>query len=178
MTEVAQGHPAGQVTPAGPSVIDADPAAIRQADNRASGRASARAALAAALSGVELTEVDRRFVSRLSQWDKRNAGLVASLVTRARQRGQIEAGLTLRQRQAVLSALADAVAYRTSGAAAAACWDCANLASGLCADHARDADRARAFNDLAAALSRHVRPQGLARLGAVPELGERTRVAS
>lgn len=56
-----------------------------------SGRAMARAMLDAALSGVELTELDRRFLCRLSQWDKRNAATVASLLARARQRGRMDA---------------------------------------------------------------------------------------
>ena len=56
-----------------------------------SGRATARAMLDAALSGVELTETDRRFLCRLSQWDKRSATTVASLLARARQRGHLDA---------------------------------------------------------------------------------------
>jgi hypothetical protein len=56
-----------------------------------SGRASARAALDAALAGVELTATDRRFLARLSQWDKRTATMFASLVLRARESGQREA---------------------------------------------------------------------------------------
>ena len=59
-----------------------------------SGRATARAALDAALSGVELTATDKRFLARLSQWDKRTATTVASLVMRARESGQREAALT------------------------------------------------------------------------------------
>jgi hypothetical protein len=117
-----------------------------------SGRAAARAELQAALSGVELTATDRRFVARLSQWDKRTASTVASLVSRARQRGRRESALSAQQLDTVLAALADAFEYRTSGAAAAGCWDCASRASGLCAEHAWDADRARSFADLAAAL--------------------------
>ena len=54
-------------------------------------RAAARAELDAALSGVELTATDRRFLTRLSQWDKRTATTVASLVLRARESGQREA---------------------------------------------------------------------------------------
>jgi len=52
-----------------------------------SGRATARAALDAALAGVELTATDKRFLTRLSQWDKRTATTVASLVMRARESG-------------------------------------------------------------------------------------------
>lgn len=59
-----------------------------------SGRATARAALDAALSGVELTATDRRFLARLSQWDKRTATTMASLVMRARESGQREAAVT------------------------------------------------------------------------------------
>jgi hypothetical protein len=58
-----------------------------------SGRATARAALDAALSGVELTATDRRFLARLSQWDKRTATMVASLVARAKESGQREAAM-------------------------------------------------------------------------------------
>jgi hypothetical protein len=117
-----------------------------------SGRAAARAELDAALRGVELTATERRFLARLSQWDKRTATTLASLVSRARQRGRGEAGLTGRQLEVVIAALDDAVEYRTSGAASAGCWDCASRASGLCTEHARDADRARGFAELAAVL--------------------------
>jgi len=43
-----------------------------------------------ALRGVELTGVDRRFLARLSQWDKRNAITLASLIARARQAGSCD----------------------------------------------------------------------------------------
>jgi hypothetical protein len=33
------------------------------------------------------------------------------------------------------------------------CWDCENIPGGRCADHARDADRARACAELAAQLA-------------------------
>jgi hypothetical protein len=118
-----------------------------------SGRATARAELDAALSGVELTAYDRRFLCRLSQWDKRTASTLASLVSRARQRGRREATLGAAELNTVLAALMDAFEYRTSGAASAGCWDCTARASGLCAEHARDADRARRFADLAIGLS-------------------------
>jgi hypothetical protein len=127
----------------------------RPAGQRADGdskRAAARAELGAALSGVELTPADRRFLARLSQWDKRTASTVASLVARARQRGRREAGLSAAQLELVLAALLDAVEYRTSGAASAGCWECASRASGLCAEHALDADQARRFTDLAVRL--------------------------
>jgi hypothetical protein len=68
-----------------------------------SGRAAARALLDDALSGVELTEGDRRFLIRLSQWDKRNAATVASLIVRARQRGRLDALADFRQQTAVAS---------------------------------------------------------------------------
>jgi hypothetical protein len=58
-----------------------------------SGRAAARAALEAALSGIELTEPQRRFVARISQWDKRNAFAVTALIARARQHGHDEGRL-------------------------------------------------------------------------------------
>ncbi len=58
-----------------------------------SGRAAARAALEAALSGVELTESQRRFVARVSGWDKRNAYAVAELIARARRHGHDEGRL-------------------------------------------------------------------------------------
>lgn len=145
-----------------------------------SGRATARAALEAALSGVKLSDGDRRFLSRLSQWDKRNANAVASLMRRVRQRGEAEAeaGLTPAQLEVVLAALTDAFAYRTSGAAAAACWDCASRPTGVCGDHALDADRARSFAAVLTALSGKVPPTPMARLGAVPGFRRRTPVAS
>jgi hypothetical protein len=132
-----------------------------------SGRSAARAELDAALRGVELTATERRFLARLSQWDKRTATTVASLVSRARQRGRGEAALTARQLEVVVAALVDAVEYRTSGAASAGCWDCASRASGLCAEHARDADRARSFAGLAAALC----GQGAVKNGAAADRG-------
>jgi hypothetical protein len=48
--------------------------------------------LDAALRGVELSPTDRRFLVRLSQWDKRSATTVASLIARAREQGRQEAG--------------------------------------------------------------------------------------
>jgi len=180
MTDLAQGQAARLGTAIGsPSSIRSRP--VTAATD--SGRAAARAALDAALSGVELTGIDRRFLARLSQWDKRNATTMASLVLRARQRGRAEggraeAGLSPRQLDMVRAALTDAFAYRTSGAAAAGCWDCASRPSGLCGEHAKDADRARAFADLATALSGEVTPSALARLGAVPGFRQRTPVAS
>ncbi|HUC59746.1 MAG TPA: hypothetical protein VMA95_20265 [Streptosporangiaceae bacterium] len=138
----------------------------RATDERSgdSGRAAARAELDAALRGVELTAPERRFLARLSQWDKRTATTVASLVSRARQRGRREGALSARQLDVVMAALADAVEYRTSGAASAGCWDCASRASGLCAEHERDADRAHGFAELAAVL----RGQTVAKNGSTP----------
>ncbi len=149
MTDLARGPAAGAGI-AAPSPLSIRPRP--QSVPADSGRATARAVLDDALSGVELTAVDRRFLSRLSQWDKRNATTVASLIGRARQAGRCEA-LTGEQLDTVLCALIDAFAYRTSGAASQGCWDCANWASGLCAEHAKDADRAHAFAELAGKLS-------------------------
>ncbi len=118
-----------------------------------SGRVTARSALYTALTGVRLGVRDRQFLTRLVAWDKRNAASVASLIRRARQAGRDEAALTPRQLEVVLAALADAAVYRSSGGAAAACWDCDNIPSGRCADHAKDNDRARAYTEVAAALS-------------------------
>ncbi len=148
MTDPVRGQAAGAGT-AIPSPLSIRPRPQAAAD---SGRATARAVLGDALNGVELTPVDRRFIARLSQWDKRSATTVASLIARARQAGRCDA-LAVEQLVTVLDALTDAYAYRTSGAASAGCWDCANRASGLCADHARDAGRAHAFAELAAALA-------------------------
>ena len=84
MTDLAQGQ-AASAGIAIPSPLSIRPRA--QSATADSGRAMARAVLDDALSGVELTAVDRRFLSRLSQWDKRNATTVASLIARARQAG-------------------------------------------------------------------------------------------
>jgi hypothetical protein len=192
MTDLAQEQPAvsGAVNPS-PSSIRPRPVAVAAGNGRSvaaerataadSRRAAARAALDAALRGVELTSSDRRFLARLSQWDKRNAIAVASLVMRAKQTGQAEAGLSPAQLDTLLAALLDAFAYRTSGAAATGCWDCANRPSGLCADHAKDAVRARAFADLAtvlSALSGEAAPAHLECLAAMPAFRQRTPVAS
>jgi hypothetical protein len=116
-------------------------------------RATVRDALDAALHGIRLGGRDRQFLRRLVHWDKRNAAAVASLLWRARQAGRREATLSPRQLEIVLTALEDAGLYRASGAAAVGCWDCANIPGGRCADHARDADRARACAELAAQLA-------------------------
>lgn len=55
-----------------------------------SGRGTARTVLADALRGMELTATDRRFLTRLAQWDKRTATSVASLIARARECGREE----------------------------------------------------------------------------------------
>jgi hypothetical protein len=116
-------------------------------------RATVRDALDAALHGIRLGGRDRQFLRRLVHWDKRNAAAVATLLVRARQAGRSEAALSARQLEIVLTALEDAGLYRTSGAAAVGCWGCENIPGGRCADHARDADRARACAELAAQLA-------------------------
>ena len=118
-----------------------------------SGRGTARETLLSALSGVRLGSRDRQFLSRLVSWDKRNAVSVSSLLWRARQAGREEAALTPRQLETVLSALSDAALYRHTGAASSGCWDCGNIPGGRCAEHARDNDRARAYAEVAAALT-------------------------
>jgi hypothetical protein len=137
------------------------PSCIRPRPVRGSGRGAAREALEYALFGVALDGADRTFLGRLVHWDKRNAASVASLLRRARQAGRDEAALTPRQLEIVLAALGDAARYRSSGAAASGCWDCENVPSGRCADHARDNDRARAYAELAAALSADAGRDGL-----------------
>jgi hypothetical protein len=129
--------------------------AERVTDGRAgrSGRGTARELLARALSGIRLSSRDSQFVIRLAHWDKRSAASVAALITRARQAGREEAGLTGRQRELVVAALHDAATYRASGAAGTGCWDCENISGRRCSFHARDNDRARAYAELAAALS-------------------------
>jgi hypothetical protein len=127
--------------------------AAEQAGTGASGRAAARDALDAVLSGVRLGSRERQFLRRLVQWDKRNAASVAALLWRARMTGREEAALTARQLDLVLGALSDAARYRTSGADAMGCWDCENLPGSRCAEHSRDADRARAYLDIGAQLS-------------------------
>ena len=180
MTDLAQAQAAsaGTAIPSPLSIRPRPRAAVAD-----SGRSTARAALDDALNGIELTAVDRRFVSRISQWDKRNATTVASLIARARQAGGGGA-LTAGQLETVLAALADAFACRTCGASATGCWDCASRASGLCAEHARDAERAHAFAELAAALSGQSAPvaqpvpAALPRLDSRPAYRRRTAVAS
>jgi len=76
-------------------------------------RATVRDALDTALHGIRLDGRDRRFLSRLVHWDKRNAAAVASLLWRARVAGRSEVALSGRQLEILLSALADAAAYRT-----------------------------------------------------------------
>ena len=144
MTDLAQGQAVSAGSRSKP--VEHPPTAAAAAAG--SGRATARAVLDGALRGVALTAVERRFLTRLTQWDKRTATTVAALIARARQGGRREA-LTGGSANGARGAL-DAFAYRTSGAASAGCWDCANLSSGLCAEHARDADRAHAFAELAA----------------------------
>jgi len=115
-------------------------------------------------------------------WDKRNAAAVASLLTRARLAGRDEVALSARQLEIVLTALEDAAVYRASGADVMGCWDCVNIPGGRCADHARDADRARACAELAAQLavgSPATAPAGpLKRPTSIARFRRRTSVAS
>ncbi|HXS63332.1 MAG TPA: hypothetical protein VN767_10680 [Streptosporangiaceae bacterium] len=105
MTDLAQGQVARpRVARPSRAIVDQSasrpspeavrPAAVQREAGPDSGRATARAALDAALSGIELTATDKRFLARLSQWDKRTATTVASLVMRARESGQRDAALT------------------------------------------------------------------------------------
>ncbi len=159
MTDRVQGNKAGNVTAvpkppaARPGGAAAQPSAGPVQLEQPACRATVRDALDAALHGIRLAGRDRQFLRRLVHWDKRNAAAVTSLLWRARQAGRNEAWLAPRQLEIVLTALEDAGVYRTSGAAAAGCWDCQNIPGGRCADHARDADRARACAELAAQLA-------------------------
>jgi len=158
MTDPVQGPEADRVTAVSSVSSESRPpggrprpaAAPRQ--SRGPCRATIRDTLDAALRGIALAGRDRQFLSRLVHWDKRNAAAVASLLWRARLAGRAEAALSARQMELVLAALEDAAAYRSSGADSAGCWDCDNIPGGRCADHARDADRARAYAELAAQL--------------------------
>jgi hypothetical protein len=116
-------------------------------------RATVRDALDAALRGIRLGGRERRFLGRLVHWDKREAAAVASLLWQARLAGRREAALSSRQLEVILAALEDAAAYRASGACAVGCWDCEIIPAGRCADHVRDADRARACTELVAQLA-------------------------
>jgi hypothetical protein len=172
-----QGSKAGNVTAVpGPPGARPRSAAVQPGDGSAalqrSGacRATARNALDAALHGILLGGRDRQFLRRLVHWDKRNAAAVASLLWRARQAGRNESALSARQLEIVLTALEDAGVYRISGAAAAGCWDCQNIPGGRCADHARDADRARACAELAAQLAAGVTGPAAPAAGAAGEL--------
>jgi hypothetical protein len=118
-----------------------------------SGRMAVRAELADVLAGVDLAGRDRQFLAKLVHWDKRNALSVVSLLRRARQAGRDETALTPRQLEVVLAALGDAARYRSSEAASVGCWDCENVPTGRCAEHAKDNDRARAYTELAAAVA-------------------------
>jgi hypothetical protein len=161
MSDCAQGSETGNNVAAVPRPPEArsGPAAVQPSNGpvqpqRPGGcRATVRDALDAALYGIRLGGRDRQFLRRLVHWDKRNAAAVASLLWRARQAGRTEVALSARQLEIVLTALEDAGLYRTSGAAAVGCWDCKNIPGGRCADHARDADRARACAELAAQLA-------------------------
>jgi hypothetical protein len=177
MTDLGNGRAYGQKvavpTPSciRPRRVPAEQAALGQASRGAgsaialpvggSGRGAAREALDAALTGVDLGSADRKFLGKLVHWDKRNAASVAALLRQARLAGRNEAALTPRQLEVVLAALGDAARYRSSGTAATGCWDCENIPSGRCADHAKDNDRARAYAELAAALSADAGRDGL-----------------
>ena len=145
-------------------------------------RATVREALDVALRGIKLSGRDRQFLSRLVHWDKRNAAAVASLLTRARLAGREEVALSPRQMEIVLTALEDAAVYRASGADVMGCWDCENIPGGRCADHARDAERARACAELAAQLaagsSAAAAAGELKRLTSIAGFRRRTSVAS
>ncbi len=145
--------------------------------NAESRRGAARA-LEMVLTGVRLGGRDRQFLSRLVHWDKRNAASVASLLWRARLAGRAEAALTPRQLETVLAALGDAAAYRSSDADATGCWDCENLPGSRCADHARDAERARAYADLAVLLSGRAAQPDLLQPTDISGYRHRTPVAS
>jgi hypothetical protein len=190
MRDRVQGSESANVTAVpGPPAMGSRRAAVQpgngplQLQRSGTCRATVRDALDAALRGVRLGGRDRQFLRGLVQWDKRNAAAVASLLWRARQAGRIEASLSARQLEVLLTALEDAAVYRTSGAAAAGCWDCENIPSGRCADHARDADRARACAELAAQLAAgHVAgPGGAGELQSPTDISgfrRRTSVAS
>ncbi len=132
-----------------PASSPADQVPRQGAESR---RASVRDALDTALAGAALSSRDRQFLARLVKWDKRNAASVVSLLWRARLAGRAEAALSGQQFEIVLGALADAAAYRESGAESIGCWDCQNFPGGRCAEHAKDLDLAQACIELAAAL--------------------------
>ena len=139
-------------------------------------RATVRDALNTALRGITLDARDRQFLSRLVHWDKRNAAAVASLLWRARQAGRAEVALSARQMEIVLTALEDA-ARRVSATVAVGCWDCENIPGGRCADHARDADRARAYTELAASLAAGAAAAGAPAPATVGELQRPTDIS-
>jgi hypothetical protein len=157
MSDRVQGRDIGNMSAIpGPPDVRPRPAAQPGAGRvqlQRSGRATVRDTLEAALHGIRLGGRDRRFLGRLVQWDKREAAAVASLLWRARAAGRSETALSARQLEVVVAALEDAAAYRASGACAIGCWDCENIPGRRCADHARDADRARACTELAAQLA-------------------------
>jgi hypothetical protein len=183
-----------QVT--GPVTVIPTPSCIRPrpaADNQApvqgtpglpangetgSRRTVAREVLEKALRGVRLSSRDRQFLGRLVHWDKRNATSVAALLTRAREAGREEAGLTPRQREVVIAALRDAAIYRASGAAGQGCWDCEIIPGGRCAEHARDFDRAGSYAELAEKLAGKAVQPGLPEPRDIAGYRRRTPVAS
>ena len=151
--------PAGRAAAAGSAEGPSAESSARRPASRVprqgpeSRRASVRDALDTALAGAALSSRDRQFLTRLVKWDKRNATSVVSLLWRARLAGRAEAALSGRQLEIVLGALADAAAYRESGAESLGCWDCENFPGGRCAEHAKDPDLAQACTELAAALA-------------------------
>ena len=151
--------PAGRAAAAGSAEGPSAESSARRPASRVprqgpeSRRASVRDALDTALAGAALSSRDRQFLTRLLKWDKRNAASVVSLLWRARLAGRAEAALSGRQLEIVLGALADAAAYRESGAESLGCWDCENFPGGRCAEHAKDPDLAQACTELAAALT-------------------------
>ncbi len=97
-------------------------------------------------AGITLGGYDRRIVDWLAAWEPAPCAVIAGLITRARAR-QAPA-LTRAQLGIVLGALADAVAYRTSGADAR-CEDCMAHPAGCCDRHADELDQADAYRQLA-----------------------------
>lgn len=175
----ANGGPtAAQRPPSRPASRPESRSESRPESRPESRRMIAREALEAVLSGVRLGGWDRQFLGRLVHWDKRSAASVTALLWRARLAGREEAALTPRQLDIMLGALGDAVAYRTSGAAALTCWDCENIPGGRCADHLRDADRARAYAEVAALLSGGNAQADLPRPTDISGYRSRTPVAS
>jgi hypothetical protein len=105
------------------------------------------------IDSVQEREAGTRHATVRDALDAALRGASLNGVWRARATGRAEAGLTARQLEIVVTALEDAAVYRDSGADALGCWDCENIPGGRCADHAKDADRARAYTELAEQLA-------------------------